>query len=103
MVAQEDYDRAALEGDCMVAQVELPLLGEVYSDAEPVTRAAQARGHRTTPTMTLNTGCDFRRKADRDRAFAEVRRLGPFCLVIAFPCTPGRRFKTLLQSEAVRD
>ena len=72
----------------MGAQVELPLLREVYSDAEPVTRAAQAHGHRMPPTVTLNTGYDFRRKADRDRAFAEVRRLGPFCLVIAFPCNP---------------
>ena len=55
-VVQEDFDRAALEGDRLVAQVGLPLLGEVYSDAEPVARAAQERGHRTTPTMTLGTG-----------------------------------------------
>ncbi len=85
---QEEYDAAATKGDCMFASVEMPLRGEVYSDAEPARSAAEARGHRTMPTLTLYTGDDFTKKADRDRAFALVDKLPPFCLMIAFPCVP---------------
>ncbi len=85
---QEEFDAAAAAQDCFVATLEMPLLGEVYSDAEPVARVARARGHATIPTMTLKTGYNFLRAPDRARALNEVRRLKQYCLVIAFPCGP---------------
>ena len=76
--------------------VEVPTIcAEIYSDAEPVTRVARQRGHTTGPTLTLDTGWDFRRRDHRLRALQQVRDTKPYFLVLAFPCGPWSQLQNL--------
>ncbi|CAJ1448249.1 unnamed protein product, partial [Effrenium voratum] len=73
-----------------------PLISEIFTDTEPVVRAAQRRGHATGTTMTLGSGYDFHKHADRQRCLETIRKEKPFMLVIAFPCGPWSPLKRLL-------
>ena len=63
-----------------------PMVGEIFTDIEPVKKAAERRGHRTMASMTL-PGYDFFKRLDQQRCHGVVKREKPFCLVVAFPCT----------------
>ena len=75
-----------------------PLISEIFTDTEPVVRAAQHRGHATGATMTLGSGYDFHKHADRQRCLETIRKEKPFMLVIAFPCGPWSPVKRLFSS-----
>ena len=64
-----------------------PFVGELYTETEPVSRAALRRGHSICPSVTLKTGYDLRVHRHRKRATAHLRKQRPYCLVIAFPCS----------------
>ena len=66
---------------------EVQLVGEVYSDTNPVASEAARRGHVVGDPKTLASGYNFLVPTDRARAKAEVARDAPFCLVLAFPCS----------------
>jgi hypothetical protein len=78
--------------DVLTAAVETggsnPLVGETFTDTEPVTTQAARRGHHTMASMTLGTGYDFFKPKFRQKAFEEIRREKPFAQLIAFPCGP---------------
>ncbi len=65
-----------------------PLVGELYTDTEPVVKQAKSKGHTTMPSMTLKTGYDFLLKGDRRAADKQIKKMKPFALVLAFPCGP---------------
>ena len=64
-----------------------PLVGELYTETEPVSNCAIRRGHQIMPSITLKTGYDLLRAAHRKRACKDINSRRPFCLVIAFPCS----------------
>ena len=62
------------------------LLGEVFTDTEPIALAAAWKGHTVMPSISLKMGYDLYKEEDRDRCDFEVTRKKPFLLVLAFPC-----------------
>lgn len=50
------------------------LVGEIYTNVERVMKAAQRKGHRVGPSLSLESGWDFRRLADRRAAIKLVKR-----------------------------
>ena len=64
-----------------------PLVGELYTETEPVSNAALRRGHQIATSITLNTGYNLLLPKHRQRATKEINENRPFCLVIAFPCS----------------
>ena len=75
----------SLHYDCAPGQP--PLIGELYTETEPVSNAALRRGHKISPSITLNTGFNLLQTKDRRRATTDLNANRPFCLVIAFPCS----------------
>ena len=63
-----------------------PFVTEVYTDTEPIAKAAQKKGLLSGDSLTLGTGWDFSDARHRDAAFRLIRRTKPYALVIAFPC-----------------
>ena len=81
-----------------------PMVGEIFTDIEPVKKAAEKRGHRTMASMTL-PGYDFFKRLDQQRCHGAVKKEKPFCLVVAFPCTvwsPLQRIGRNKQARAQR-
>ena len=76
-----------------------PLVGELYTDTEPVVKLAARRGHTTMPSMTLKTGFDFLLKEDRRAADKQIKQRKPFALVLAFPCGPWSPLMELVVSR----
>ena len=64
-----------------------PMVGELYTETEPVSNCAIRRGHRIMPSVTLKTGYDLLRPQHRKLAVAYLHENRPFCLMIAFPCS----------------
>ena len=65
-----------------------PLVGEVFTDTEPVVMEARRRGHAAMhPSITLDTGYDLTEKDSQDVAEEVLRWSRPFLTVMAFPCT----------------
>eukprot|EP00434_Breviolum_minutum_P044533 symbB.v1.2.039784.t1/scaffold6784.1/size15560/1 len=62
------------------------LVGEIFTDTEPIAVAAAWRGHTIMPSVTLKMGYDLYKETDRERCDLEVTRRKPFLLVLAFPC-----------------
>ena len=65
-----------------------PFVQEIYSDTEPIARAAQRRGLVAGETLTLGRGFDFRLASHRAAALQLIRRKRPYVIVLAFPCGP---------------
>ncbi|CAJ1414999.1 unnamed protein product [Effrenium voratum] len=65
-----------------------PLITEVYTDTEPVARAARRRGHRSGESLTLGFGWDFSLPSHRSAAVHLIKESKPYCVVLAFPCGP---------------
>ena len=63
-----------------------PFVTEVYTDTEPVARAAERLGLCAGGSLTLGTGWDFMQPQHRKAALDLVRRTMPYALIIAFPC-----------------
>ena len=63
-----------------------PFVTEVYTDTEPIARAAQRRGLCAGGSLTLGTGWDFLEARHRKAALDLVSRTKPYALIIAFPC-----------------
>ena len=64
-----------------------PIVGELYTEKEPVSYAALRQGLTILPSLTLKTGYDFRDKACQAKAMQQIRKQRPFCLIVAFPCS----------------
>ena len=82
-----------------------PILQEIFTASQRVTKEAQRRGHLTGEPLSLETGWDFRRALDRKAAFKMVKRDKPQFLVIAYPCGPWSPLMRLNPSanlEAIR-
>ena len=69
-------------------QLPNPFVQEVFSDTDPVARAAQRRGLIPGETLTLNTGFDFRLESHRKKALDLIKKKKPYVVVLAFPCGP---------------
>ena len=65
-----------------------PFVQEVYSDTEPIARAAQRRGLVAGETLTLGRGFDFCLASHRAAALKLIRRKRPYVVILAFPCGP---------------
>ncbi|CAK9063210.1 unnamed protein product, partial [Durusdinium trenchii] len=65
-----------------------PLLTEVYTTAQNVSKVAVQRGHHVGQAMSLETGWNFLRADHRALAKEKIQKEKPFCLVLAFPCGP---------------
>ena len=76
-----------------------PLLQEIFTTSQRVTMAAQKNGHATSPALSLETGWDFRKKADREAAKQQVMEKKPYFLVLAFPCGPWSPLMRLNPAE----
>ena len=74
-----------LHYDCAPGQP--PLVGELYTETEPVSNAALRRGHKIATSITLKTRFNLMLTKDRRRATTDLNANRPFCLVIAFPCS----------------
>ena len=73
-------ESAAYQSECFMG--EMRLLGEIYSDTEPI-----ARGHSVLDTLTLGTGWGFTNYRHQTLALALIKRRRPHFLMLAFPCT----------------
>ena len=60
---------------------------EVFSQVEAVKRAGARRGLRVGDSMSQEFGFDFKKVADRNRAFHRITTDKPFLIVLAFPCS----------------
>ena len=80
-------ERSVLEANVLEGGAR-PLVGETFTDTEPVLKQARRRGHATMMSMTLGTGYDFFKQEHRRRALQEIRDRKPFAQVVAFPCGP---------------
>lgn len=69
-------------------QLPSPFVTEVYTDTEPVAKAARQLGLHAGDSLTLKSGWDFRREDHRRAALRLVKKLKPYCTVLAFPCGP---------------
>ena len=67
-----------------------PLLGELYTIAEPVAREASKRGHATMQSMSPEVGWNFYDRTAREDALTRIDEEKPFCLILAFPCADWR-------------
>ena len=65
-----------------------PFVTEVYTDTEPVAKAARQLGLHAGDSLTLKSGWDFRREDHRRAALRLVKKLKPYCTALAFPCGP---------------
>eukprot|EP00435_Cladocopium_sp_Y103_P018581 s757_g4.t1 len=77
-----------------------PLVSEVYTHTQRVSKEAARRGHKTGTALSLETGFNFLLEADRERAKKIVKEERPFFLMIAFPCGP---FSPLLRLNSKCD
>lgn len=75
-----------------------PLVTEVFTTSQRVTKTAARKGHKVGEAMSLDTGWDFRRERDRQLAYELVERTKPEFLVIAFPCGPFSPLQFLRRS-----
>ncbi len=70
---EHEYEVALSEScrECFVSSLSLggSMVSEVFTDTEPVCRAARARGHRVGPSRTLHSGNDFTLKEARERLY----------------------------------
>jgi len=82
---------------------EVQLVGEVYSDTNPVASEAARRGHVVGAPKTLASGYNFLVSTDRARAKAEIARDAPFCLVLAFPCSKWSPLMRLNWGQWMKD
>ena len=64
-----------------------PLVGELYTQTEPVSKHALRSGHTVMPSISLKMGYNLLNAKDRKRASKAIKVNRPFCLVIAFPCS----------------
>ena len=58
-----------------------PFVTEVYTDTEPIAKAAQKRGLLSGDSLTLGTGWDFSDERHREAAFRLIRKTKPYVLV----------------------
>lgn len=65
-----------------------PFVTEVYTDTELVAKAARQLGLHAGDSLTLKSGWGFRREDHRRAALRLVKKLKPYCTVLAFPCGP---------------
>ena len=63
-----------------------PFVTEVYTDTEPIAKAAVKRGLLAGDSLTLGTGWDFSIARHQEAAIRLIRRVKPYVLVLAFPC-----------------
>ena len=87
-------------------QADGPLMQEIFTASQRVTKEAQRRGHLAGDPLSLETGWDFRRALDRKAAIAKVKREQPFFLVIAYPCgpwSPLMRLRAPANLDAIRE
>ena len=75
-----------------------PLVSEVFTDTEPVSREASRRGHRVGTTMSLPE-YDFYKKDDRDEAVRTICLEKPYGVILAFPCTVWSPLQNLTLSK----
>jgi len=76
------------EALAMELQFPSPFVQEIYSDTEPIARAAERRGLVAGETLALGRGFDFRLASHRAAALKLIRRKRPYVIVLAFPCGP---------------
>ena len=63
-------------------------VSEVFTTVQRVIKQASAKGHSVGSALSLETGWDFRRLADRKAGRLVVEKEKPYLLVLAFPCGP---------------
>lgn len=80
-----DFQRFMNESFAVELQMLNPFVQEVFSDTEPIAKAAQRQGLVPGRTLTLSSGFDFRLQTDRGRM---IKRQKPYVVVLAFPCGP---------------
>ena len=67
---------------------EQPMMQEIFTTSQRVTKEAQRRGHVVAPPLSWETGWDFRKALDRRAALKMVDEKKPYFLIIAYPCGP---------------
>ena len=80
-----------------------PLVGEIYTATEQISKQAQLRGHRTSASMSLENGWDFRKAEHRKACIKKVLEEDPFCLILAFPCGPWSPLTRLRASSTLEE
>ena len=63
---------------------------EVFTIVQRVIKQASAKGHSVGSALSLETGWDFRRLANRKAGLLVVEREKPYLLVCAFPADLGQ-------------
>ena len=76
-----------------------PSVQEFYTTAGRVSLEARRCGHTAGKDRSLETGCDFFRKADRNATLLEVRGQKPWLLVLALPCSPDSPLQNLRRTR----
>ena len=76
-----------------------PLVGETFTDAEPVKRQAELRGHHAMKSLSLSTGYDFFLSRAQKAALEEIDGEKPYCEILAFPCGPWSPLQNLRKED----
>ena len=63
-----------------------PFVTEVYTDTEPIAKAALRAGLNAGESLTLASGWDFSHKSHRQAALQKLRKEKPYAVILAFPC-----------------
>ena len=71
------------------ADLEEPMIEEIFTDTRAVIGAAAARGHAVGSGLSLDSGWGFFEEATRRAALSEIRDEKPFCVILAFPAQRG--------------
>lgn len=79
----------------MELQLPNPFVQEIFSDTEPIARAAQRHGLVPGATLTLSTGFDFRLPSAREQALRMIKQKKPYVVILAFPCGPWSPLQNL--------
>lgn len=106
LIAEWEREMRGHMNEAFTLELDLtPFVTEVYTDTEPIARAAQRVGLIAGQSLTLGSGWDFKDSRHREAAIKLIKKIKPFSLIIAFPCgvwSPLQNLSPGLDLEARR-
>ena len=76
-----------------------PFVIEIYTDTEPIAKAAQRKGLKASDSLTFGTGWDFKGSRHREAAKQLVRILKPYVVILAFSCNVWPALQNLINYQ----
>ncbi|CAK8998999.1 Probable phosphoribosylformylglycinamidine synthase [Durusdinium trenchii] len=96
-LASWDYEMKNAMNETFALEVQLPspFVTEIYTDTEPVAKAARRQGLLAGDSLTLSSGWDFRLEHHRKKGILKVKETKPYLVILAFPCGPWSQLQAL--------